>query len=120
MVDFRCPNLPDSVECSLVSQRATERIRGIGGIDDNQSLGNTFGGLRNQAMLWILPMHDEATLHAAILGSADHFREQVGLRWPPLFRPIVIMKLLFDFLPIIAFFAVYQIYGATVSKDNAM
>ena len=30
------------------------------------------------------------------------------------------MKLLFDFLPIVAFFAVYQIYGAVVSKEDAM
>jgi intracellular septation protein len=30
------------------------------------------------------------------------------------------MQLLFDFLPIIVFFAVYQIYGALVSVDDAM
>jgi len=30
------------------------------------------------------------------------------------------MQLLFDFLPIIVFFAVYQIYGAVVSTDDAM
>jgi intracellular septation protein len=30
------------------------------------------------------------------------------------------MKLLVDFLPIIAFFAVYKIYGALVSADDAM
>jgi intracellular septation protein len=30
------------------------------------------------------------------------------------------MKVLADFLPIIVFFAVYQIYGAVVSKDEAM
>ena len=30
------------------------------------------------------------------------------------------MQLLFDFLPIIAFFAVYQIYGAVVSTEDAM
>ncbi len=30
------------------------------------------------------------------------------------------MQLLFDFLPIIVFFAVYQIYGAVVSKEEAM
>ena len=28
----------------------------------------------------LFAMHDEATLHTAILGSADHFREPVGLR----------------------------------------
>ena len=30
------------------------------------------------------------------------------------------MQILFDFLPIIVFFAVYQIYGAIVSTDDAM
>ena len=30
------------------------------------------------------------------------------------------MQILVDFLPIIAFFAVYQIYGATVSTEDAM
>jgi intracellular septation protein len=30
------------------------------------------------------------------------------------------MKILVDFLPVIAFFAVYKIYGAVVSTDNAM
>jgi intracellular septation protein len=36
------------------------------------------------------------------------------------FSAIVIMKLLFDFLPIIVFFGVYQLYGKFVSADDAM
>jgi hypothetical protein len=64
MVDFGSPDLADPVQSGLVGESASEGIRGIRRVDDDGSTGDALRSLRNQAVLRIVTVDDEAALHA--------------------------------------------------------
>ncbi|MNH46677.1 hypothetical protein D3C79_1095600 [compost metagenome] len=53
----------DALDRSLVADQATQRIGGIGGIDDHPARLDDLHGLLDQARLWIIRMYLEELTH---------------------------------------------------------